>query len=649
MSALARGAFAFAFAFAFSLSVSTQVSAQGRILELRYTPTKRAQVAIWIERADGSFVATVALTEAVALRGIGNRPGALQMNSGFRWPYGRREGVLPVWAHRRAAAPGTPTFPLVIFQNRKTQTGLPGEGYASRSIEDSSTDNYFCLSFNNSNNNNVDATTCASTFYSDKGRYITATDVANGYWEPFQTSPGVEIHRALPIASLYPMRRDVTRSSQVCDRATGRVCDYPEVAGFAADVRAAMPEIDAVTRATAPANQAQTIRFVAPVDWPDGDYVVWIEVNTERDYNGSYDATSYPTPNTSNWDSWAITTGYPYRGQPSVVYSVPFVLSADSATFSTSTPVGYGELHGQDGNVRPMDATITDDPVNAPGSGADRLRRVSADVPRFTVDVLPIDPCQGANPPPECQLGCTSDAQCPSGFLCGASGTCTGVCGVDTQPMAVPDFAAETYPDIEHSHQWGRLQFLPPESRRAIVGYEIRVSTDPMDDDAQFMEGWNAKAATLEAEAVTVCPPDDAGNPVCPTPGSMATVDIGGLYFLTTYNVGIRAIDACGRSGPIATTTLRTTEIHFTQVSPCFVATAAYGSTMTPDLIRLRRLRDETLRPTAAGSAFVDTYYAIGPYLADVIRDRPILRRVARALLAPTVEALRLYDWLVSG
>jgi hypothetical protein len=50
------------------------------------------------------------------------------MNSGYHWPYGRREGVLPIWAHRRAAAPGAGQFPRVIFQNR-------AEGYASRTCD----------------------------------------------------------------------------------------------------------------------------------------------------------------------------------------------------------------------------------------------------------------------------------------------------------------------------------------------------------------------------------------------------------------------------------------------------------------------------------------------------------------------------------
>ena len=115
-------------------------AADERAIVLNFTPTERAQIAIWIESADGTFLSTVGLTQAVSVRGIGNRPGATQMNSGYHWPYGRREGVLPVWAHRRASAPGAVQFPRIIFQRRP-------EGYASRTCEDSTRDSYFCLSF----------------------------------------------------------------------------------------------------------------------------------------------------------------------------------------------------------------------------------------------------------------------------------------------------------------------------------------------------------------------------------------------------------------------------------------------------------------------------------------------------------------------
>ena len=149
-----------------------------RAVVFHFTPTERAQIAIWIEKPDGTFLATVGLTQAVSVRGIGNRPGAAQMNSGYHWPYGRREGVLPIWAHRRAAAPGAGQFPRIIFQNRP-------EGYASRTCEDSTLDSYFCLSFSGERSRDgLDAITCASPFNSDKGRMLTAEDVAAGYAEP---------------------------------------------------------------------------------------------------------------------------------------------------------------------------------------------------------------------------------------------------------------------------------------------------------------------------------------------------------------------------------------------------------------------------------------------------------------------------------
>ena len=120
--------------------------------------------------------------EAFVLRGIGNRPGATQMNSGFRWPYGRREGVLPVWAHRRLESPDAQPFRRVIFQNRSS------EGFASRTSDDHSVDDYYCLSFDQSSTGRdaLDAVTCASVFSSDKGRFMTKQDLTGGYGEPYE-------------------------------------------------------------------------------------------------------------------------------------------------------------------------------------------------------------------------------------------------------------------------------------------------------------------------------------------------------------------------------------------------------------------------------------------------------------------------------
>ena len=78
------------------LAIAAPAAAQQRFFTVEATPTVRTQLAIWVESVDGERFATIRLTDAVAFRGIANRPGALQMNSGYHWPYGRREGVLPL-------------------------------------------------------------------------------------------------------------------------------------------------------------------------------------------------------------------------------------------------------------------------------------------------------------------------------------------------------------------------------------------------------------------------------------------------------------------------------------------------------------------------------------------------------------------------
>ena len=132
--------------------------------------------------------------------------------------------------------------------------------------------------------------------------------------------------------------------------------------------------------------------FSVPPTWPDGDYVAYLEINTEGDYNGTFNINAYPTPKSSEWDSWAMSYGYPYRGQPSVVYAIPFTLGP-AAMFSTMTPVGFGSVDGTDADpstLHAMDGSITDDPQGAPGSGADRLRLMTAtETSRLSLEVRP--------------------------------------------------------------------------------------------------------------------------------------------------------------------------------------------------------------------------------------------------------------------
>jgi hypothetical protein len=74
----------------------------------------------------------------------------------------------------------------------------------------------------------------------------------------------------------------------------------------------------------------------------------------------------------------------------------------------------------------------------------------------------------------------------------------------------------------------------------------------------------------------------------------------------------------------------------------CFVATAAYGSSLAGEIEVLRYLRDDYLLGRRVGEAFVSLYYRYSPSLADFIGQREPLRRVVRLALRPIVFAGRL-------
>ena len=70
--------------------------------------------------------------------------------------------------------------------------------------------------------------------------------------------------------------------------------------------------------------------------------------------------------------------------------------------------------------------------------------------------------------------------------------------------------------------------------------------------------------------------------------------------------------------------------------SKCFVATACYGSPDCPEVLALRRFRDERLLTSALGRLLVDAYYALSPPVARFVGARPTVRHRLRAwLIAP--------------
>ena len=70
----------------------------------------------------------------------------------------------------------------------------------------------------------------------------------------------------------------------------------------------------------------------------------------------------------------------------------------------------------------------------------------------------------------------------------------------------------------------------------------------------------------------------------------------------------------------------------------CFIATAAFGTPMAPEVNTLRAYRDHVLAKSAAGRIFVENYYRYSPPVARFIKDKPALRWLVRQLLKPLIR-----------
>jgi hypothetical protein len=338
------------------LLLAAQVGSD-RALEVEFTPLGKPQIAVWIETAGGEFVDTIMVTRLIGTFGLGNRPGRFDFGGGYLWPYGRREHALPVWAHRKGTA-----YDRIVMQDCR-ESAL-GWHESTSSLEP-----FYCRPITPAEGGNgVDAISCPTTrFSSDKGIPYRLRD----------TNRPDCASLSLPETSLYPPRNDIA------GRDGAR--DWEGVAELSE-----MNDLDAVSRATPKAEQAFRVSYHLPAALAGGEYVIWIEVNQEYDSNEFHDYDYFIDPALRDY-------GKKERGQPSIVWQVPFTVGDSGMEASALAYAGYGAPDGSDGDLRPPDSTITTD---VRGSGAGRLD-VVADR-RVKVTYSPDAPC--IPPPPVLSL-----------------------------------------------------------------------------------------------------------------------------------------------------------------------------------------------------------------------------------------------------
>lgn len=508
------------------LAAPREVAAQEascRVIEMEMVPTPNLQIVAWLEDPAGNYVDTIFITRTTGTYGLGNRPGIMEFDSGPLWPYGRRISTFPVWAGRHGM-----TWPLVLFQD-----GVDSQ--LSHALLLSSRERFYCRPVKPTEPL-WDAQSCASTVYTDKGKL--SSD---------QTSP-------------YPPRADIEFDPDK---------DDPSVEGMAA-----LNPFDSVSHATPLGGEPHEVSWPVPGSVPIGDYVLWVEVSREFDQNASYD---YPSPDVP----WA-EYGEPYRGQPSVVYKVPFSLAEDRTVASTLDYAGYGDPDGQGGELRAPDETITAD---VDGSGSSRLLVSVDENQMFRVRVTAFGSDDDIEPdgPGEVQVVSIEPTQVEARFVAPGDDGLEGT----------------------------------------VAGYEVRyLATGAIDDD-------NFETGTLIELLRDLVPAGDEQNVTLPD-----------LLPRTTYSFGVRAYDECGNLGPLRTFEVTTPRPESGSVDACFVATAAYGSLLAGEVAALRGFRDVMLRTHVPGELAVESYYTFGPLLARVIAPSETLRRAARAALGPVVGEL---------
>jgi len=82
----------------------------------------------------------------------------------------------------------------------------------------------------------------------------------------------------------------------------------------------------------------------------------------------------------------------------------------------------------------------------------------------------------------------------------------------------------------------------------------------------------------------------------------------------------------------------------------CLIATATYGSELSPQVQQLRELRDNKLLRTESGTNFMNSfnefYYSFSPIIADYERENPMFKEVVKVAITPMITSISILNYV---
>jgi hypothetical protein len=181
-----------------------------------------------------------------------------------------------------------------------------------------------------------------------------------------------------------------------------------------------------------------------------------------------------------------------------------------------------------------------------------------------------------------------------------------------------------TGPDDPSGVKWQalRVYFAQTAAPPAVPNFCVPITADNYDD-------------LLVADKTTVAT-------------SLTTRKVSGLENDVTYMFNIASVDeASVVSGFLKPSSLAASPdghsatpgevVGLLDDKSCFIATAAFGSQMAPQVEMLRKFRNQILLPTSWGRKFVSTYYRLSPPVAEFISQHEFLRAGVRFTLWPLI------------